>query len=140
MFLPAFAASCIPHDDPSTFDANLHLAGFAVEGGDQTGHEGDTLPDRIRATLQLDNGAFDYDHTVWVTIRSGNGGVLMAGSRGYGTGVTLGGNRGTLSLDWVLGPSDEPQVLRFWTLGDDTVYTDVHATSLPADTTSNQGG
>ena len=131
----ALATSCVPHDDPNAVHEELHLTGFDISGADQTGYEGDTLPEPVTGGLMLSDGSYDVVHTVWVTIRSGNGGILLPRSRGYGNGVTLGGVQGGLTLQWVMGPSDEPQVLRFWTLGDDTVYTDVHATSLPPDTT-----
>ncbi len=128
----AFVAGCVPHEDPTAPDRELHLVGFDIQGADQTTHEGDTLPERVVGSLKLSDGSYDVTRTVHVTILSGSGGIFLHGARGWGNGVTLyGSGAGSLGVGWILGPADEAQALRFWALGNDTVYADVHATSLP---------
>lgn len=129
----SFAVACVPDEDPTSPDDVLHLVGFdIVQGADQTGFEGDTLPEQVVGLLKLSNGTHDQTRAVHVTLVSGNGGIFLSNTRGYGNGVTLPiTGAGGLGVGWILGPSDQTQTIRFWTLGNDTVYTDVHATSLP---------
>jgi len=131
----ALAAACVPGQDPTSSQADLHLEGFVfAQGADQTAFEGDTLPDLVVGQLKLTDGTTDHVHAVRVTIRSGNGGVFVStGGMASGDGATIMAGWGTGTVRWILGPADEPQVLRFWSLGDDSVYADVHATALPRD-------
>jgi hypothetical protein len=134
--LIGFLTGCVPHEDPAAPDDELHLESIEIlNGADQTGHPGETLPDMVVGALKLSDGSYDQAHPVHVTMLSGNGWMFLPGVRAWGNGAVLPkAGTGRLGVYWELGASaDEPQALRFWALGDDTIYADVYATSVPRD-------
>lgn len=133
--LLGFLTGCVPHEDPAAPDDELHLESIEIlNGADQTGHPGDTLPEKIVGRLKLSDGSYDEAYPVHVSMLSGNGWMVLPGVRAHGNGAVFPlPGRGGVGVYWVLGPADEPQALRIWAAGTDTVYADVHATSVPRD-------